>query len=316
MCAVFKKGKKSDPANYRPISLTCVASKILEHIVHSFIMKHLNDYNILTDCQQGFRKKRSTEMQLILTLHDMAKAIQSSSIHAVLLDFAKAFDKVPHRRLLRKLQLYGIQGPLLNWLQSFLTQRFQSVVCEGQTSSQCPVTSGVSQGTVLGPLLFLLFINDLPDNVQSSVRLFADDASLYGVVASAAACDLLQSHLRRLESWQYHWQMEFNPSKCKIVTISHKNNPPQRKYVFCGVDLEQVDSFPYLGVTISNKLKWSANASMTGAKANKSLGRIQRNLWDCPKNVKEIVYTSLVRPKLEYARAAWNPLSVLWKGST
>ena len=123
MCAVFKKGKKSDPANYRRISLTHVVSKILEHIVHSFIMKHLNDHNILTHCLHGFRAKRSTEMQLILTLHDIAKAIQSSSIHAVVSDFAKAFDKVPHRGLLRKLQLYGIQGPLLNWLESFLTQR-------------------------------------------------------------------------------------------------------------------------------------------------------------------------------------------------
>ena len=124
MCAVFKKGKKSDPANYRPISFTHVVSKILEHIVHSFIMKHLKDHNILTDCPHGLRAKRSTEMQLILTLHDMAKAIQSSSIHAVVSDFAKAFDKVPHRRLLRKLRHYGIQGPLLNWSESFLTQRF------------------------------------------------------------------------------------------------------------------------------------------------------------------------------------------------
>ena len=148
---------------------------------------------------------------------------------------------------------------------------------------------------------------DLADNAQPSVRVFADDALLYGIVARDADCDLLQSDLRRLESWQYHWQMEFNPSKCKIVTISHKNNPPQRKYVFCGGELEQVDSLPYLGVTISNKLKWSAHVSMTAAKANKSVGTIQRNLWNCPKNVKEIVYTSLVRLKLGYASAAWDP---------
>ena len=143
-------------------------------------------------------------MPLILTLHDMAKAIQSSSIHAVVLDFAKAFDKVPHRRLLRKLHHNGIQGPLLVWLESFLTQRFQSFVCEGQTSSQRSVTSGVPQGTVLGPLLFLLYINDLPDNVQSPVRLFADDALLYGIIASDADCDLLQSDLHRLGFWQHY----------------------------------------------------------------------------------------------------------------
>ena len=143
--------------------------------------------------------------------------------------------------------------------------------------------------------------------MQSSVRLFADDALLYGIVASDADSDLLQSDLRRLESWQYHWQMEFYLSKCKVATISHNSNPPQRKIVLCGVELEQVDSFPYLGVTITYKLKWSAHVSMTAAKANKSLGTIQRNLWNCPKNVKEIAHTSQVRPKLEYASVAWDP---------
>jgi len=133
------------------------------------------------------------------------------------------------------------------------------------------VTSGILQGTVPGPFLFLLYINDLPGNMQSSVRLFVNDALLYSIVARGVDCNLLQFDLHRLESWQYHWQMEFNPSKCKVVTISHNNNPPQRKYVFCGVELERVDSFPYLGVIITNKLKWSAHVSTTAAKANKSL---------------------------------------------
>ena len=124
VCAIFKKGKKSDPANYRPISLTCIASKILEHIVHSHVMKHLQVNQILTDCQHGFRAKRSTESKLILTIHDLANSLDNGkSVHAVILDFAKAFDKVPHRRLLAKLQYYGIQGKLLCWFESFLTQR-------------------------------------------------------------------------------------------------------------------------------------------------------------------------------------------------
>ena len=160
----------------------------------------------------------------------------------------------------------------------FLHNIFNQLIVKTRHQVDVRRTSGVPQGRVLSPLLFLLHVRNLPDNMQSSVtvRLFADHALLCGIVASDADCDLLQSDLRRLESWQYHQQMEFNPSKCKIVTISHKNNPPQRKYVFCGVELEQADSFPYLGVAISNKVKWSAHISMTAAKANKLLGTIQR----------------------------------------
>ena len=125
--AVFKKGKKSDPANYRPISLTCITSKILEHIIHSHVMKHLQMNNILTDSQHGFKAKRSTEF-ICRSTNSLDKC---KSVHAVVLDFAKAFDKVPHRRLLAKLQYYEIQGKLLCWFESFLTQRSQSVVCKG-----------------------------------------------------------------------------------------------------------------------------------------------------------------------------------------
>ena len=181
VCFVHNKGNKSDPnANYRLISLTCIASKVLERIVNNHAMKHLEQYEILTDVQHCFRAKRSAITQLILSIHYITKTIQDDkSIHAVILDFRKAFDNVPHARLIKKLEYYGIRGPLPTWFESFLKNRTQSVVCDGKRSQPSFVTSGVPQGTVLGPLLFLLYIIDLPENLKSSIRLFADDALLW-----------------------------------------------------------------------------------------------------------------------------------------
>ena len=271
-------------------------------------MKHLDSHQILTDEQHSFRAKRSTVTQLITTIHDLAKTIQDNKfVHAAILDFSKAFDKVPHQRLLRKLEYYGIRENLLKWFESFLTGRTQSVICDGSRSNPTMVSSGVPQGTVLGPLLFLLYVNDLPENLQSSVRLFADDALLYGIISSEDDCDKLQADLSELECWQDRWQMKFNPSKCKIISISTKKSPPLKKYVFCGSELEEVDSVSYLGVTLTKNLKWSQHVSSISGKASKVLGLIKRNFWNCPRSVKETAYSTLVRPKLEYGCEAWDP---------
>ena len=168
----------------------------MEHVVHSNIMHHLDQYDILTDKQHGFRQHRSCESQLILTVHDFATTLDKRlQTDVIIMDFSKAFDVVPHQRLLPKLDHYGIRGPTHTWIADFLTRRMQSVVVGGEHSARVHVESGVPQGTVLGPLLFLLHINDLPDNITSKVRLFADNCVIYRTVTSDKDADLLQKDL-------------------------------------------------------------------------------------------------------------------------
>ena len=308
ICGVFKKGDKNDPANYRPVSLTCVCCKILEHIIHSHVMKFLDKHNILTDSQHGFRAKRSTETQLLLTINDISKQVDlNNTITMAILDFSKAFDKVPHKRLLSKLSAYGIDGNLLDWFSSFLSNRIQRVVCDGEVSSSKQVLSGVPQGTVLGPLLFLLYVNDIPANINSTIRLFADDCLVYRKTNNHSDQQILQEDLDRLEQWQNKWQMNFNPSKCYILTISPKKSYKPPTYKLCNQILKQVESHPYLGVEIDNKLRWDKHISNITTKANRVLGLIKRNLSRCPKEVKVTAYKTLVRPILDYASVVWDP---------
>ncbi|XP_072030509.1 LOW QUALITY PROTEIN: uncharacterized protein [Amphiura filiformis] len=177
----------------------------------------------------------------------------------------------------------------------------------GNLSTPKPVLSGVPQGTAFGPLLFLLFINDLPDNIQNNVRLFADDCLVYSNISSEEDMDSLQDDLKQLEKWQSTWKMSFNPTKCSIMEISHKKQPPHRDYIFCGQKLQVPNSHPYLGVQLDDKLNWAEQVDNTVKKANRTMGMIRRNLWFCPKEVKTTAYITLVRPKLEYASCAWDP---------
>jgi hypothetical protein len=163
------------------------------------------------------------------------------------MDFAKAFDKVPHNRLIQKLERYGIRGPINKWIQSFLASREQRVVCQGEKSSWEPVTSGVLQGSVIGPLLFLVYINDLPAGLQSQVRLFADDTIVYMTVSSDADANTLQNDLDLLGAWEEKWQMSFHPQKCNVLQITRKRKPLEHHYSLHGHVLEQVDSSKYLG---------------------------------------------------------------------
>ena len=177
---VFKKGEKHLPENYRPVSLTCVASKLLEHIICRHLLDHLYKHNALTSLNHGFCGGYSCETQLVVTAHDLLESFDSDTqVDVLVLDFSKAFDTVPHQKLLSKLEAYDIHEPILHWIANFLTQRKMNVVIEAESSHEVDVESGVPQGTVLGPLLFLCQINDKPECVQSQIRLFANDCLLY-----------------------------------------------------------------------------------------------------------------------------------------
>ena len=166
--------------NYRPVSLTAVLCKIMEHVIYKNIMHHLDDNNILFANQHGFWKTHSCKTQLILAVEDLAMNLDhGGQMETIILDFSKAFNEVPHECLMSKLQFYGIQGSTLAWIKSWLTSRSQSVIVDGVCSKSAVVTSGVPQGTVLGPLMFLLFINDKQDDLVCTLRLFADDVLLY-----------------------------------------------------------------------------------------------------------------------------------------
>ena len=305
---IHKKSLKSDPANYRPISLTCILCKVMEHIILSNMWKHLHKHNILLHFQHGFQSGLSCDSQLIETVHDWITAMDNKSqIDAILLDFAKAFDKVPHKRLLSKLAFYGIIGNTKNWIKSFLSHRKQRVSVNGALSDNTCVTSGVPQGSVLGPVLFLLYINDINNNIQSPIRLFADDSIIYRIIKSETDNNILQSDLIQLQTWSNKWQMEFNIPKCVHLPITNKTKPRLHSYSLCGVPLSTVSSQPYLGIKLDTKLTWANHITDIASKSSKVLGMIKRTLGPCKPNVKETAYNMLLRPKLEYASPIWNP---------
>jgi hypothetical protein len=306
---LFKKGDRHLPVNYRPVSLTSVTCKLLEHIICKHMLHHTDTHGILSDLQHGFRKGRSCETQLLLTVHDLMDSFdKKKQVDIGVLDFSKAFDTVPHNLLLNKLDHYGIRGNILIWIGEFLSNRQQCVIVEGESSSQVHVESGVPQGTVLGPLMFLIFINDLPDQVDShsQVRLFADDCLLYRNINSVDDHVVLQNDLLSLEQWANRWGMKFNAKKCNILRVS-RSKPSTCFYQLCDHILEEVDSCKYLGLSISNDLKWEEHVDTVCNKGNRTLGFLRRNLRYAPRKLKEQAYIAMVRSTLEYSATVWDP---------
>ena len=213
----------------------------MEHVITKHVLKHLESNSLLYDLQHGFRHSRSCETQLLSFVQELAansdKNIQTDLI---IMDFAKAFDKVPHQRLLYKLKFYGIKNQTLTWISAFLSNRTQTVVLDGESSDIAPVTSGVPQGTVLGPVLFLVYINDLSEYMKSSqLRLFADDSIIYKTIKSQKDCDSLQEDLdaatTSTQNKTYHVLQDCSPYSCSsynnINTYRPKNQTISSIYI-------------------------------------------------------------------------------------
>ena len=258
--------------------------------------------------QYGFREKRSCETQLLEFVHDLACNMQGGGQTDVLImDFSKAFDKVGHQCLIKKLDYYGVCDKTSDWIQAFLANRTLQVIVKGKFSDIAQVQSGVPQGSVLGPCLSLFYINDLPDNLSSTVRLFADDTLLYLAVESQSDTNSLQKDLYELENWENMWLMEFTTDKCQVLRVTHKRDPLYHEYTLHGKTLESVDSAKYLGVTISLDLRWNQHISNIVTKGNQTLGFLRRNLRINSPELKSTAHKNFVWPTVEYASSVWDP---------
>jgi len=220
--AIYKKGSKSDARNYRPVSLTSVCCKVLESILRDHIMGYLLENDLISNKQYGFVKGRSTMLQLLHMMDKWTDYLENGGqIDTIYTDFEKAFDKVPHRRLIYKQRAYDISDSLFNWIQDFLTARQQRVRVNLSISAWGAVTSGIPQGSVLGPLLFLIYINDLIESCEtnSEIYLFADDAKLFRHILDVSNNKFLQGELHNLKDWTDKWLLRLNVKKCKVVSF-------------------------------------------------------------------------------------------------
>src|SRR5574343_1419242 len=265
--AIHKTGNKQIPTNYRPISLLPCVSKILEKIVNDHLMRQLENNNLLSSYQFGFRKNRSTCDLLTYLTQTWTDALdEGNEILILTLDFAKAFDKVWHEGLKSKFDNFGIPGKIKRWLTSYLTNRSQFVTIQGYSSPVCPITAGVPQGSVLGPTLFLLHINELPEICKNRLFMFADDSTMFKIITTGDSIDeihqSIQSDLNNLEEWSLTNRATFNPSKCETFLISRKLTPTALpSFTLNNVQIPSVQKIKLLGLQIDSKLRSEEHTS-------------------------------------------------------
>ncbi len=310
--SIFKnKGSPSSPAGYRPISQTCIACKIMEGIISEQLTDYLTRNNVITQSQHGFVQKKSTVTQMLECLNDWTKALSENQVVDVIyLDLAKAFDSVSHPKLIFKLKMYGIEGHLLNWIQSFLANRQQRVYLNGTYSDWLPVTSGVIQGSRLGPLLFLIYINDLVKVIIDIIaKFFADDSKLYQIATQIVTrlfnFEPMKSNLKRVLDWMNDSQLNVALQKSAVLHLGNSN--PRTVYEIDNVSIPPVESIKDLGIHITTDLKPHVHVNKIFSAAMATSNLIFKCFETKDKRFLMNLFKTYVRPKLEYGSQIWNP---------
>ena len=311
---IHKKGDKMNIKNYRLISLLPICGKLFEKVIFNSLYKYYESNNILNINQSGFRSGDSCINQLINITHDVFQSFDSNpslEVRGVFLDISKAFDRVWHKGLLFKLKSNGVEGNIYNLIESFLSNRLQRVVLNGQNSKWEKISAGVPQGSILGPLLFLIYINDISENLESNVKLFADDTSIYSVVFDPNLSAIkLNNDLLKIQQWAYQWKMSFNPDPTKQaqeLIFSRKNNKPYHPdLIFNQTNVNRTSSHKHLGLILDEKLNFKEHVKVLVDKASKGISIIRKLRYQIPRHSLVSLYKSFIRSTLEYVDVIYD----------
>ncbi|CAH1239463.1 Hypp5830 [Branchiostoma lanceolatum] len=308
---VHKKNSKHDPNNYRPISLLCIISKVMEAIINKALWQHIDKNSLISDKQFGFRAGHSTADALTYVtqhLHDAKDKRQESRL--ICLDISRAFDRVWHRGLIAKLKAIGVDGHVLKWFENYLADRELKATISGKTSTARLINAGVPQGSILGPLLFILYIDDLTEKLTNTAMLYADDSSIMRIMERrerARAALSLNTDLQKIQNWADCWNVLFGASKCKCLTASNlkdaEGNHPELN--FMNTTLAEVDEAELLGLTIRKELSWTHHIKKMATDAGKRLGLLRRAAPYLTPQQRATIYKSMVRSCMEYASTVW-----------